>query len=137
MEIELGTEVYPRSIDVCANCGAGGGLHKSSGHNCPKFGIEETREGHRQQWQDSIFEDAGLKQFYDTAPLLATTLNRSAFRLMKVSDMLTKCADVIEHNCPNQELLLEIRGEIANVKGQIIDAKTALNTALIPNNGQQ
>lgn len=39
----------------CKNCGADKGLHHYKTMQCPKGGIEETREGHKQVWMDTVF----------------------------------------------------------------------------------
>lgn len=40
--------------EICKNCGYDEGLHKYDTMQCPKGG-EETREGHRQEWLNTIF----------------------------------------------------------------------------------
>lgn len=53
--------------DICSNCGASQGLHHYKTMQCPKNGIEEMREGHKQVWIDTIFEDSGIKEFTQKA----------------------------------------------------------------------
>ncbi len=65
---------------ICINCGAGDGLHHFETKQCPRHGIEETRfdklagKFYPQQWQDTTFEDAGLRKLYDAASELLETL---------------------------------------------------------------
>ena len=40
----------------CINCGAEYGLHRSETNQCPHLGIEETRDGHKQKWDDATFK---------------------------------------------------------------------------------
>lgn len=44
------------SKDVCKNCGAWRGLHHFKTLQCPQNGREETRDGHKQQWGESVYE---------------------------------------------------------------------------------
>ncbi len=59
---------------ICAHCGAELGLHKFDNSECPKNGVEETREGKRQEWQETTFEDSGEKKLKDAAPELLEAL---------------------------------------------------------------
>ena len=72
---------------ICANCGADYGLHASGIEVCPKNGLEETRFDKLsgkyipQQWQDSVFEDSGIKKLNDAAPNLLENLARIIDRI--------------------------------------------------------
>ena len=65
---------------ICINCGASYGLHHFETRACPKNGIEETRfdelagKFYPQQWQNTPFEDSGLRKLFDAAPELLEAL---------------------------------------------------------------
>lgn len=40
----------------CTNCGADYGLHHFETQQCPHNGVEEWRDGHKQKWDDTIFQ---------------------------------------------------------------------------------
>jgi hypothetical protein len=42
--------------EMCKNCGAWWGLHHYETNQCPLNGVEEIREGHKQQYASTIFE---------------------------------------------------------------------------------
>lgn len=44
------------NIAKCIHCGAEFGLHRSGYSSCPLHGIEETRDGVKQRWADTVFE---------------------------------------------------------------------------------
>mgnify|MGYP006337670877 CR=1 FL=1 len=46
----------------CYNCGADYGLHQSGTNHCPYNGIEEIREGFKQQWATTYFVEHKQKQ---------------------------------------------------------------------------
>ena len=54
--------------DVCANCGASSGLHHFETLQCPKNGMEEICLTKPQQWQNTFFEDSGVRKLHDAAP---------------------------------------------------------------------
>lgn len=70
------------TTDVCFNCEASEGLHRYTTQQCPRNGIEETRydklagKYYPQQWEDTTFEDAGIKKLQDAAPELLEILQR-------------------------------------------------------------
>lgn len=68
--------------DVCFNCGASEGLHHYETRQCPKNGIEEYREGHKQIWADTIFEDSEKRKLEDAAPQLLEALKQTRSKLM-------------------------------------------------------
>ena len=39
----------------CVNCGAEYGLHHFETKQCPYWGVEETRDGYKQRWEETIF----------------------------------------------------------------------------------
>ena len=58
----------------CFHCGADNGLHQSETEQCPRNGIEETREGHRQQWASTTFLDADVVRLEQAAPQMLEAL---------------------------------------------------------------
>lgn len=64
--------------DICTHCGADTGLHQFETMNCPKNGSEETREGFKQIWMQTVFEDSGEKRLRDSAPKLYEALQTIA-----------------------------------------------------------
>lgn len=70
--ITMSTQIK-RTNDICSNCGASEGLHHYKTRQCPKNGIEETRwdefnnKAYPQKWEETIFEDSGIKNFTDKA----------------------------------------------------------------------
>lgn len=59
---------------ICSNCGADEGLHHYSTQQCPKNGIEEWRDGKKQEWQDTVFYPIDKKRLEDAAPKLLDAL---------------------------------------------------------------
>lgn len=53
--------------DICVNCGASEGLHHYETRQCPKNGREEYRDGKKQEWESTVFEDSGIKHYNDKA----------------------------------------------------------------------
>ncbi len=45
------------NYEKCLHYGAEYGLHEFETLHCPKNGREETREGHKQEWANSIFHE--------------------------------------------------------------------------------
>ncbi len=85
---------------ICINCGASYGLHHFETRACPKNGIEETRfdelagKFYPQQWQNTPFEDAGLRKLHNAAPELLEAIQKA----IKISSLWTFGKDVtIEH----------------------------------------
>lgn len=68
-----------KATGICYNCGADNGLHQSYTNRCPKDGIEEWREEKKQKWQETTFEDAGIKNF----ELLATSMHENLVDALK------------------------------------------------------
>lgn len=68
------------STGKCYHCGAEQGLHQYKSMLCPKNGIEETRfdkiknQYYPQQWEETTFEDSGIKKLNDAAPELLEAL---------------------------------------------------------------
>lgn len=64
--------------DICYNCGAENGLHQSETNKCPKNGRELPmhlwERGERQQWEETVFEDSGIRKLHDAAPELLEAL---------------------------------------------------------------
>lgn len=60
----------PKDEGVCCNCGAGLGLHQFETYQCPKYGVEETREGYKQVWADTVYINADYKRLQEAAPYL-------------------------------------------------------------------
>jgi len=58
----------------CFHCGADNGLHHYETDQCPLHGIEETRDGHKQQWASTTFLDAESVQLENAAPQLRDAL---------------------------------------------------------------
>lgn len=52
---------------ICYHCGADDGLHRSETNQCPLNGREEYREGKKQIWMDTTFEDSGIRKIEDAA----------------------------------------------------------------------
>lgn len=73
------------SNDICANCGASEGLHHYESRQCPQNGREEYREGYKQIWAETIFQDSGIKKFQDKAinmhDELIETIEKASFHL--------------------------------------------------------
>ncbi len=65
---------------ICFNCGTDDGLHQSETHKCPKNGMELPmhlwNRGERQQWEETVFEDSGLKKIELSAPDMLEALQR-------------------------------------------------------------
>jgi hypothetical protein len=59
--------------DICANCGASLGLHQFETYQCPRNGMEQTWKK-PQQWQNTFFEDSGIRHLHDAAPDLLEVL---------------------------------------------------------------
>lgn len=62
------------STGICANCGADKGLHHYETEQCPKNGMEEYREGRKQEWEDTTWQDSGYKNLEKAAPALLEAL---------------------------------------------------------------
>lgn len=62
------------SYKVCFHCGAEYGLHRSETDQCPVGGVEETREGHKQQWSSNTFLDADAVRLEKAAPQMLEAL---------------------------------------------------------------
>lgn len=58
----------------CYHCGAEYGLHQSETENCPMGGVEETREGKKQQWAASTFLEDKVRRLEVAAPQLLSAL---------------------------------------------------------------
>ena len=57
------------SPGTCASCGAGDGLHKSTTNLCPLNGVEETRAGYTQKWDNSTFVNSEWSKMMNEAPI--------------------------------------------------------------------
>lgn len=66
---------------ICYNCGADDGLHHHLTNQCPKNGREETREGKKQEWAETTFENKKWRQVRDAAPELLKNLVRLLDRI--------------------------------------------------------
>lgn len=53
---------------ICFNCGADKGLHHYETNQCPKNGMEEIHPDRKQKWEDTVFEDSGVRKLEDGAP---------------------------------------------------------------------
>lgn len=58
----------------CIYCGADEELHHYETNQCPKHGIEEMRDGHKQEWDETTFYDSGLSKLEAAAPELLEAL---------------------------------------------------------------
>lgn len=61
---------------ICGNCGAGEGLHHYETRQCPKNGVEEWRDGKKQEWQETFFENRKWQQLIASAPDLLEALQQ-------------------------------------------------------------
>ena len=64
------------SYQKCFHCGAGHGLHRSETYQCPLHGIEETREGKKQQWAETTFLDYERGRLEELAPEMFETIKQ-------------------------------------------------------------
>ena len=74
----------PEQKDICFNCGADMGLHHYESHQCPKNGREETREGKRQEWDETTYRAKYRVEMEQSAYDLADALN-DLIAIMEVS----------------------------------------------------
>lgn len=67
------------ATQICLNCGADYGLHRSSDCACPLHGLEISMRafdrGEHQQWQDTFFEDKGQPDVYSALTIIEQALN--------------------------------------------------------------
>ena len=86
--------------EVCSNCGADEGLHHYETQQCPKNGIEEYREGRKQEWQDTTFYPADKKRLEDAAPELLSVLKEAKEVLLQLDHRHNgKCYNPTENEC--------------------------------------
>jgi len=67
------------TAEKCYRCGADYGLHHFSTDACPRNGIEETRDGHKQEWEEgSTFLAVSDGKLNASAPQLLQALKAIA-----------------------------------------------------------
>ena len=101
------TQAYYPGIDsqgICANCGANDGLHHYETNQCPRNGIEETRDGKKQEWQNTIFINQEYQRLSDAAPELLAACKEvlSKYQDPYSSKLSTMLANVIKKAEGNQ-----------------------------------
>jgi hypothetical protein len=74
------------SYTKCFHCGADYGLHHYETQQCPLHGIEETREGRKQQWTSNTFLDAQAVKLEQAAPKLLAALENTWKSLQTYGD---------------------------------------------------
>lgn len=62
------------NYEKCYNCGADYGLHQSETERSPAGGVEETRDGKKQEWSETTFLDANVRKVELAAPALLKAL---------------------------------------------------------------
>lgn len=71
----------------CKNCGADKGLHHHQTMQCPKGGVEETREGHKQVWIDTVFmiKEQDISELKEEISSLKSQLHSANEKLKSLS----------------------------------------------------
>ena len=93
--------VKPIANDICINCGASEVLHHFETRQCPKNGIEGWREGCKQKWESTVFEDGGHRALeidafttYNACGLLPSELLAQRDNLLNfIKELKTLSAD--------------------------------------------
>lgn len=66
------------SPGICYHCGADEGIHEFETMRCPKNGIEETRDGIKQVWLNTTFENRDWRMIADKGPEMLAVLQQCA-----------------------------------------------------------
>lgn len=118
---------------ICANCGAGDGLHQYETGLCPLYGREETNPCKPQRWGTTTFQDKGLLDFQNEAVNNYKTLQAQNEGLRKDIEGLMKEKQTLL--AEKDELIKQVgrvQYEIQNklyegiVKASNVDYKTVL-----------
>lgn len=105
-------------MDICKNCNVDFGLHHFKTYQCPMGGIEETREGHKQEWAETVYERDN-SDYEETIRELQQKVSSLEKEKAELVGILIKALNWIQTcDCgPNPDISYEIREALAKLGG--------------------